>query len=109
MFKKKKSGSSGKKNNWSKRKGAYFEAGRRKRRRYLMIVIPVIVVVIGLIVASSSIYSSEIDQYGVLGSAHEHSAFEIKLNGTALDFSKPEFQVQSRLIHVEGGDGYTFT
>ncbi|MGA9935974.1 MAG: hypothetical protein WBL44_17815 [Nitrososphaeraceae archaeon] len=72
-----------------------------------MIVIPIIAVVIGLIVVSSSIYSLEIDQYGVLGSAHEHSAFEIKLNGTALDFSKPEFQVQSKLIHVEGGDGYT--
>lgn len=43
----------------------------------------------------------------MVGSAHLHSVFAIKLNGTALDFSKPEFQVQSRIIHVEGGDGYT--
>ncbi|MGB7295368.1 MAG: hypothetical protein WBC70_07230 [Candidatus Aminicenantales bacterium] len=72
-----------------------------------MIVVPIVAVVIGVIVVSSSIYSSEINQYGVLGSAHVHSAFAIKLNGIALDFSKPEFQVQSRLIHVEGGDGNT--
>lgn len=107
MFKKRKLESSSKKNNLTKRNGVYFEPGRRKRKRYLMIVVPIVAVVIGVIVASSSIYSSEINQYGVLGSAHVHSVFPVKLNDLPLDFSKPEFQVQSRLIHVEGGDGST--
>ncbi len=34
-------------------------------------------------------------------------AFIINVNGTPIDFSQPQYQVQSRLIHVEGGDGFT--
>lgn len=91
----------------NKRKGVYFEAGRRKRKRYLMIVVPIVTAVIGVIVVSSSIYSSEIDQYGVLGSAHEHAAFMIQLDNKTIDFGQDKYQVKSRLIHVEGGDGFT--
>ena len=34
-------------------------------------------------------------------------AFIINVNGTPIDFSQPQYQVKSRLIHVEGGDGFT--
>jgi hypothetical protein len=47
------------------------------------------------------------NNYGPVGSAHEHAAFAIKINGKQIDFSQPKYQLQSRLIHVEGGDGTT--
>ena len=42
-----------------------------------------------------------------LGSAHEHAAFLVKVNGKNIDFSQPKYQVQSDYIHVENGDGTT--
>jgi len=45
--------------------------------------------------------------FGALGSAHEHAAFLVKINGKNIDFSLPKYQVQSDYIHVENGDGTT--
>lgn len=39
----------------------------------------------------------------MVGSAHLHSVFAIKLNGTALDFSKPEFQAGWGWIYSASG------
>lgn len=109
MFKKKKSNSSngGARTKNRKRSGSYLDASRRKRRKYLMILIPIIAAVVAILAVSASRYSSEVNKFGTVGSAHEHAAFVINVNGTPIDFGQDRYQVQSRLIHVEGGDGFT--
>jgi hypothetical protein len=110
LFGKKKSGSSSgspKVKDKKKRSGSYLDASKKKRQKYLMIIIPIIAAVVAVLVISGTRYSSEINKFGTVGSAHEHAAFVVNVNGTPIDFSQPQYQVQSRLIHVEGGDGFT--
>jgi hypothetical protein len=109
LFGKKKSGSNsgGGKIKNKKRSGSYLDASRKKRQKYLMIFIPIIVAVVAILAISGSRFSSEVNKFGTVGSAHEHAAFIINVNGTPFDFSQPQYQVKSRLIHVEGGDGFT--
>ena len=109
MFGKKKSGSNsgGGKSKNKKRSGSYLDASKKKRQKYLMIFIPIIVAVVAILAISGSRFSSEVNKFGTVGSAHEHAAFIINVNGTPFDFSQPQYQVKSRLIHVEGGDGFT--
>lgn len=42
---------------------------------------------------------------GPLGSAHLHADFKVYIEGRALDFSLPKYQVRSEFIHVEDGNG----
>ena len=109
MFGKKKSGSSGESTKAKNRKksGSYLDASKKKRQKYLLIIIPIIAAVVAVLVITGTRYSSEINKFGTVGSAHEHAAFIINVNGTPIDFSQPQYQVKSRLIHVEGGDGFT--
>jgi hypothetical protein len=108
LFKKKKSSSvGGAKTKDRKKSVSYLDATKRKRRKYLMIIIPIIAAVVAIGVLSATRYSSEVNKYGTVGSAHEHAAFIINVNGTPIDFGQDRYQLQSRLIHVEGGDGFT--
>jgi hypothetical protein len=109
LFGKKKSSSNGgsSKNKSKKKSGSYLDASKKKRRKYLIIIIPIIAAVIAVLAISGTRYSSELNKFGTVGSAHEHAAFIINVNGTPIDFSQPQYQVKSRLIHVEGGDGFT--
>jgi hypothetical protein len=95
----------------SKKGKSYFAASRKKRNRRLMMIIPAVAALIAVAAYSISIYSSHITPnnpaYGVLGSAHVHAAFAVKLNGTKLDFSDNKYQVKSRFMHVENRDGDT--
>jgi hypothetical protein len=90
-----------------KKSGSYLDASKKKRQKYLIIIIPIIAAMVAILAISATRYSSEITKFGTVGSAHEHAAFIINVNGTPIDFSQPQYQVQSRLIHVEGGDGFT--
>jgi hypothetical protein len=92
--------------------GSYFASSRRKNKKYMMIIIPIVAAIIAIAVISAVMYSTQQagnnnNNYGPVGSAHEHAAFAIKINGKQIDFSQSKYQVQSRLIHVEGGDGTT--
>ena len=92
--------------------GSYFAISRRKKKKYMMIIVPIVAAIIAIAVISAVMYSTQQsgnnnNNYGPVGSAHEHAAFAIKINGKQIDFSQPKYQVQSRLIHVEGGDGTT--
>ena len=84
---------------------------RKKRNKRLMLIIPALAALIAVTAYALSVYSSHITPnnpaYGVLGSAHVHAAFAVKLNGTKLDFSDKKYQVKSRFMHVENGDGDT--
>jgi hypothetical protein len=109
MFGKKKSSSnsgSAKVKN-KKKSGSYLDVSKKKRQKYLIIIIPIIAATVVILAISATRYSSEINKFGTVGSAHEHAAFIINVNGTPIDFSQPQYQVASRLIHVEGGDGIT--
>ncbi len=91
---------------------SYFAISRRRKKRLILIVIPIVAAVVAIAVVSGLMYSTQQEQsrnnnYGPVGSAHEHAAFAIKINGKQIDFSQPKYQLQSRLIHVEGGDGTT--
>ena len=91
---------------------SYFASSRRKKKKYMMIIVPIVAAIIAIAVISAVMYSTQQsgnnnNNYGPVGSAHEHAAFAIKINGKQIDFSQPKYQVQSRLIHVEGGDGTT--
>jgi hypothetical protein len=92
---------------------SYFAISRRRKKRFMLIIIPIVAAVIAIAVVSALMYSARQQQssnnnnYGPVGSAHEHAAFAIKINGKQIDFSQPKYQLQSRLIHVEGGDGTT--
>ena len=91
---------------------SYFAISRRKKKKYMMITIPIVAAIIAIAVVSAVMYSTQQsgnnnNNYGPVGSAHEHAAFAIKINGKQIDFSQPKYQLQSRLIHVEGGDGTT--
>jgi hypothetical protein len=91
---------------------SYFAISRRRKKRLILIVIPIVAAVVAIAVVSGLMYSTQQQQsrnnnYGPVGSAHEHAAFAIKINGKQIDFSQPKYQLQSRLIHVEGGDGTT--
>lgn len=44
---------------------------------------------------------------GTLGSEHTHQGIAVMIFGELIDFSFPEFQVQDRKVHFEGGEGYT--
>ena len=95
----------------SKKGKSYFAASRKKRNKRLMLIIPAVVALIAVTAYALSVYSSHITPnnpaYGILGSAHVHAAFAVKINGTKLDFSDNKYQVKSRFMHVENGDGNT--
>lgn len=110
--KKKDSNKPGGKSPQSKRaEKSYFAASRKKRNRRLMFIIPAAAVLIAVGAYSLSVYSSNLSSnnqaYGVLGSAHAHAALAVKMNGIKLDFSESKYQVKSRYMHLENGDGDT--
>jgi hypothetical protein len=95
----------------NKKKKSYFDITRKKRSKNLKtIILPIIAALV--IIAGISIYlfsqnTLSVAGFGPLGSAHEHAAFLVKVNGQNIDFSQPKYQVQSDYIHVENGDGTT--
>ena len=94
-----------------KKKKSYFDITRKKRIKNLKtIILPIIAAIV--IIAGISIYISSqntlsVAGFGSLGSAQQHAAFLVKVNGQNIDFSQPQYQVQSDYIHVENGDGTT--
>ncbi len=116
MFGKKKNNDNnkiGKKSDQTKnRDKSYFAASRKKRKRNLMIVLPVIVVLAVLGTYAISTYSSTVSHaikpgYGKVGSEHVHAAFAVKVNGNGINFTDSKYQVRSRYLHMENGDGGT--
>ena len=91
-----------------RRDDSYFAIARRKRNKALMIIIPVVAVAVaGAVAAGFAFSQTSPSRFGLLGSAHEHAVFAVKLDRQAFDFSQSKYQVQSSYIHVEGGDGTT--
>ena len=94
----------------TEKKKSYFDINRKKRTKNLKtFVIPILGGIGILLVVSMFLFSPNTSKssFGALGSAHEHAAFLVKINGKNIDFSLPKYQVQSDYIHVENGDGTT--
>lgn len=91
-----------------KRDDSYFAAQRRKNKNTRILLIGAGIGVAIAAVAAAFAYQAlnPPDPY-VLGSAHEHAVFAVVLDGQKIDFSPSQYQVKSRFIHVEGGDGTT--
>lgn len=93
------------------REDSYFAAGRRKRKRYMKIIVPAVIGVVAVAIISAIAFSlqpsSSNENYGPVGSAHEHAAFLVMLDRVPINFSQSQYQVKSNLIHVENGDGTT--
>lgn len=89
------------------------ESGNRQRRRNFKLLILAVagIVILGMGAVTAATFSSfpaqQSAKFGGLGSAHEHAAFIVKIDGRYLDFSTPQYQVKSSFIHVENGNGTT--
>lgn len=98
------------KNDNNKKKKSYFDVTRKKRSKNLKTVfLPIIAALVIISGISIYFYSQNLppSSFGALGSAHQHAAFLVKVNGENIDFSQPQYQVVSDFIHVENGDGTT--
>ncbi|NOJ30216.1 MAG: hypothetical protein DA328_08635 [Nitrososphaeraceae archaeon] len=86
----------------------YFAKGRSKKTKTTLIFGGIAAAfAIALIVSLSIFMSHNKSNFGSVGSAHEHAAFLIKIDGSPIDFSQGKYQVKSRYIHVENNDGTT--
>jgi hypothetical protein len=82
--------------------------GKKRRKGQLIVigVIAAIVIGIGFGVYNYMQNPPRSQGFGAVGSAHEHAAFKLFINNEeAVDFSLPQYQVKSRFIHFEAGDG----
>jgi len=82
----------------------------KQRRRSQLIFIGIIAAVAAVI--AYGVYSyiqspPRTANFGAVGSTHEHAAFRLFINGQAVDFSQPKYQLKSQYVHLEGGDGDT--
>jgi len=87
--------------------GSYFARGRKKRKQYLKIIVPAVVGIAALAIVLAIFFPSENvgAKYGALGSAHDHGALLINLNGTNLDLAQQKYAVRSNYMHVESYNG----
>ena len=86
---------------------SYFAKGRRKRKQYMKIIIPAIVGIIAITIVLAILFprNDVSATYGALGSAHEHAALLVDLNGTKIDFAQQKYMVRSNYIHMESYNG----
>ena len=86
---------------------SYFARGRKKRKQYMKIIIPAIVGVIAISIVLAVLFpgSNTYAKYGAIGSAHEHAALIVDLNGTKINFAQPKYMIRSNYIHMENHNG----
>ena len=88
-----------------KNNNSYFAKGRRKRKQYMKIIIPAIVGIIAITEINYSLLfptRNDVcsDVRDILGSAHEHAAFMVDLNGTKIDFAQQKYMVKDPTIYI---------
>lgn len=86
---------------------SYFSRGRKKRKQYMKIIVPALIGVIGISIVLAMLFPGDnvAARYGNLGSAHDHAALMINLNGTTLDLAQQKYMVRSNYIHIESYNG----
>lgn len=76
-----------------------------------IIVIGALVVVAGLALYASftantsSDVSDGLQEPGPQGTIHEHTTFDVTVDGESIDFSQSQYQVSDGKVHFEGGNG----
>ena len=82
------------------------EDQKRRNRKYILLATVLgVVLVMGTVSLIVSFASRPGTLFGGLGSAHEHAAFLVTIEGKPIDFSQQKYQVKSQYIHVENGVG----
>ncbi len=81
-------------------------SSKKKKRLAIIAIIIMAVIGVGYYVATSIPASTSGVVVGPAGSTHIHHDFKLYVNGQAIDFSQPKYQLRSRLVHFEGGDGF---
>ena len=91
----------------SKSDESYFARGRKKRKQYLKIIIPVVIGIVAVATVLVILFPSDnvAARYGDLGSAHDHAALLISLNGTDVDLAQQKYMVRSNYMHIESYKG----
>ena len=79
----------------------------KKMKKWIIVAVIIIALVAGGYYAFTLIPSSPSSNVvvGPAGSTHIHQDIKVYMNGKAIDFSQPKYQLRSRLVHFEGGDG----
>jgi hypothetical protein len=69
----------------------------------MKIIIPTIVGIVAISIVTAIAFpgNNVSAKYGLLGSAHEHAALIVELNGTKVDFAQPKYMIRSNYIHME--------
>lgn len=80
---------------------------KRKLKRTLLTYAALLVIFLALAGGATLLIGSQPQKprLGPVGGIHIHSDWKFYVNGEALDFDRPNYQVRSRHVHVEGGDG----
>ncbi|MER5175804.1 MAG: hypothetical protein ABJB76_10370 [Candidatus Nitrosocosmicus sp.] len=86
---------------------SYFARSRKKRNQYMKIIIPAIigVIAISIVLAIAFPGNNASAKFGMIGSAHEHAALIVDLNGTNINFAQPKYMLRSNYIHMENHNG----
>ena len=73
----------------------------------MKIIIPAIigVIAISIVLAIAFPGNNASAKYGMIGSAHEHAALIVDLNGTNINFAQPKYMLRSNYIHMENHNG----
>jgi hypothetical protein len=88
------------------------DSGRARKRNWkiaLLAVVAAVVLGMGAIAAVSMAASpsQQAIRFGGMGSAHEHAAFLVKIDGKQINLAGEKYQVKSQYIHVENRVGTT--
>ena len=65
----------------------------------------IIIVAAAVIVFSYLIFQAYPNSVGPVGSTHIHADMKVYINGVAIDFSQPKYQLRTKEVHFEDGIG----
>ena len=83
-----------------------FEKKQKTRRmKRIGVLFVAAAAVAGIVFFAASAAPKGLSGLGPPGSTHIHQDFKLYLDGRELDFSQQRYQLRSRHVHVEGGDG----
>ena len=78
----------------------------KRAAKYGVALLIVVILLYFIIISLGSSPTSKLREgLGAAGSQHVHTDFKVYLDGRAVDFSQPRYQVRAQHVHVEGGDG----
>lgn len=78
----------------------------KKTKKWIIVAAVIVALIAGGYFVATSLPKSSGTVVGPPGSTHTHQDMKVYINGKAIDFSLPKYQLRSRAVHFEGGDGF---